>query len=540
MVVRFGYRAVMTGGLVIVALSLFGLTRLQLETSGWAMIVAFFLFGFGMGNVIAPASTVMQNVLPLPRVGAGSAVQNTVRQVFGAFGVAVIGTVLATRYATAAADALAPLPAQARGTAATSVQLTQLVLHEGGGGRCTGVGHRPHPGGGVRRVPVRVALHLLDLDHRHHHRRAGGVLRAAPHRAAVVARRAAGTHRDAQGRGPAGGRGGRRGVGRSAHGRGGAPGRCRGTARRRRAGDVMTQAALTDGLGADGVVRRGRPRSIEADAAILDATLELIDETGLTGLSVESVAARAGVGKATIYRRWPSKEALVASALGRCAEEMPVVEPIGSLRDKLVAFVEQIRCKTPETHSGRIMPRMLSHASRSPELFRIYFDQVISPRRARVRQILRGRHAARRAARRHRPGPGRHDGQRADALPEPGAVRERCTRAGEHGGARRRGAQRPSPADSRQRFVIGSRRSRPNALQRDLRAGRVLAALELRGVDQPQHPLHERRVEPVGDQRGGALVALDVVVEHVVEQLRSRAASRCRAGPGAARRSAAW
>ena len=128
MVVRFGYRAVMTGGLVIVALSLFGLTRLQLETSGWAMIVAFFLFGFGMGNVIAPASTVMQNVLPLPRVGAGSAVQNTVRQVFGAFGVAVIGTVLATRYATAAADALAPLPAQARGTAATSVQLTQLVL----------------------------------------------------------------------------------------------------------------------------------------------------------------------------------------------------------------------------------------------------------------------------------------------------------------------------------------------------------------------------------------------------------------------------
>ena len=74
----------------------------------------------------------------------------------------------------------------------------------------------------------------------------------------------------------------------------------------------MTQAALTDGLGADGVVRRGRPRSVEADAAILDATLELIDETGLTGLSVESVAARAGVGKATIYRRWPSKEALVA------------------------------------------------------------------------------------------------------------------------------------------------------------------------------------------------------------------------------------
>jgi AcrR family transcriptional regulator len=153
----------------------------------------------------------------------------------------------------------------------------------------------------------------------------------------------------------------------------------------------MTDAVLNEdlaGIGADGVVRRGRPRSIEADAAILDATLELIDETGLTGLSVESVAARAGVGKATIYRRWPSKEALVASALARCSEENPVVETSGSLRDQLVAFVEQIRCKSPETHSGRIMPRMLSHASRSPELFRIYFDQVIRPRRARVRGVL--------------------------------------------------------------------------------------------------------------------------------------------------------
>ena len=57
----------------------------------WFVLVIFFVFGFGMGNVIAPASTVMQNALPLARAGAGSAVQNTVRQVFGALGVAVIG-----------------------------------------------------------------------------------------------------------------------------------------------------------------------------------------------------------------------------------------------------------------------------------------------------------------------------------------------------------------------------------------------------------------------------------------------------------------
>jgi EmrB/QacA subfamily drug resistance transporter len=128
MVARFGYRLVMTTGLVLVGIALFALTKLEMGTSPWAIVAIFFLFGYGMGNVIAPASTVMQNVLPLARVGAGSAVQNTVRQVFGAFGVAVIGTILATRYASAASAALAPLPAGPRATAATSVQLTQLVL----------------------------------------------------------------------------------------------------------------------------------------------------------------------------------------------------------------------------------------------------------------------------------------------------------------------------------------------------------------------------------------------------------------------------
>jgi hypothetical protein len=63
-----------------------------------------------MGNVIAPASTVMQNALPMGRAGSGSAVQNTVRQVFGALGVATLGTILATTYASNLAPTLAKLP----------------------------------------------------------------------------------------------------------------------------------------------------------------------------------------------------------------------------------------------------------------------------------------------------------------------------------------------------------------------------------------------------------------------------------------------
>jgi DHA2 family integral membrane protein (MFS transporter) len=129
-VARFGYRLVMTGGLVIVAVALFSLARIDLTTPVWAVLVAFFAFGFGMGNVIAPASTVMQNALPLARAGAGSAVQNTVRQVFGALGVAVIGTMLATTYAHQVEPALTNLPPEAANAASESVIAAEGVLNQ--------------------------------------------------------------------------------------------------------------------------------------------------------------------------------------------------------------------------------------------------------------------------------------------------------------------------------------------------------------------------------------------------------------------------
>lgn len=136
MVLKFGYRAVMTTGLVLVAVALAGLFALQMATPLWVLIAIFFVFGFGMGNVIAPGSTVMQNVLPLTRAGAGSAVQNTVRQVAGALGVAIIGTVLATRYAANLAPVLDRLPAQfpdsAKAAASDSIIATNAVLGEAG------------------------------------------------------------------------------------------------------------------------------------------------------------------------------------------------------------------------------------------------------------------------------------------------------------------------------------------------------------------------------------------------------------------------
>jgi EmrB/QacA subfamily drug resistance transporter len=134
MVKRFGYKVVMTTGLVMVGVALIALARLELDTPLWLILVVFFIFGFGMGNVIAPGSTVMQNVLPLARAGAGSAVQNTVRQVAGALGVAVIGTVLATQYAanltTALASSPVPFEPEAVEKASESVVAASVILDQ--------------------------------------------------------------------------------------------------------------------------------------------------------------------------------------------------------------------------------------------------------------------------------------------------------------------------------------------------------------------------------------------------------------------------
>jgi EmrB/QacA subfamily drug resistance transporter len=122
MVKRFGYRAVMTTGLVMVVVAMFLMARFEIESSMWFVLGAFFLFGFGMGNVMAPGSTVLQNVLPLARAGAGSAVQNTVRQVAGALGIAVIGTILTNQYAANVLTAINASPVPISDTASTAAQ----------------------------------------------------------------------------------------------------------------------------------------------------------------------------------------------------------------------------------------------------------------------------------------------------------------------------------------------------------------------------------------------------------------------------------
>ncbi|SCG64658.1 TetR/AcrR family transcriptional regulator [Micromonospora halophytica] len=131
----------------------------------------------------------------------------------------------------------------------------------------------------------------------------------------------------------------------------------------------------------------GRPRSIRADEAIVEATLDLLAEgSTIEALSIEAIAARAGVGKATIYRRWPGKDALLLDALRRLKGIVP--QPAGhSVRDDLVLLVGAVGHHI-DPRARKIMPCLVPEVNRSPDHFQLY-QNIIEPRRQLMREVLR-------------------------------------------------------------------------------------------------------------------------------------------------------
>ncbi|WP_431919734.1 MFS transporter [Micromonospora wenchangensis] len=121
MVRRYGGRAVATVGLVLTAVALAAFAFIDATTPIWVVLVAFFLQGVGMANIMPPATESIMSALPREKAGVGSAVSNTVRQVAGALGVAVLGSVLSAVYRQDIATTVDALPAPAREAATESV-----------------------------------------------------------------------------------------------------------------------------------------------------------------------------------------------------------------------------------------------------------------------------------------------------------------------------------------------------------------------------------------------------------------------------------
>ncbi|GIH94536.1 TetR/AcrR family transcriptional regulator [Planobispora siamensis] len=133
----------------------------------------------------------------------------------------------------------------------------------------------------------------------------------------------------------------------------------------------------------------GRPRSAKAEKAIIEATLDLIGEsTSLAELSIEAIAARAGVGKTTIYRRWSSKEDLVVDALAVLKSPLPPLED-GPFRDRLVTYLEIMRREASDVRSRCVMNIAMSGYDRDPHLVERIREVTIRPRQEALAALLR-------------------------------------------------------------------------------------------------------------------------------------------------------
>lgn len=132
--------------------------------------------------------------------------------------------------------------------------------------------------------------------------------------------------------------------------------------------------------------RLGRPRSAGVDEALLDATLQLAGEVGINGMSMDDLAQRAGVSKATIYRRWPSKEALVLDAFASAIRPFDLVDT-GSARGDLAVYLGELGRRMQTGRSSDVLPDLISASARDPAL-RESLDEWVRHRRQPLTVIL--------------------------------------------------------------------------------------------------------------------------------------------------------
>jgi AcrR family transcriptional regulator len=135
--------------------------------------------------------------------------------------------------------------------------------------------------------------------------------------------------------------------------------------------------------------RRGRPRSEKAQRATLTAAAELVLEQGLGAVSMDAVAARAKVSKATIYRWWPNKETLAMDALYHEWDGIPAAGDSGSLRTDLLSLLHPWARLASQRPYGRVIAALLTEAQTSPGFADQYRVRFVEPRREQARAIFR-------------------------------------------------------------------------------------------------------------------------------------------------------
>ena len=129
---------------------------------------------------------------------------------------------------------------------------------------------------------------------------------------------------------------------------------------------------------------RGRPRAADRTPAILSAVIELVDEDGYDRLRIQDVADRAGVGLATIYRRWPTKQDLVVEALRAKVVDLP---DTGDVRADLLTIFT-LMAKAFEGSGAQLVPGCLAVARDEPEILQALRDNALCGVRDHLRMLI--------------------------------------------------------------------------------------------------------------------------------------------------------
>lgn len=135
-----------------------------------------------------------------------------------------------------------------------------------------------------------------------------------------------------------------------------------------------------------GVTRRGRPRNQACTGEIMEATLRLVADVGIAGLTMDAVARDAGVGKATIYRRWASKEALLLDAWMSCVRKSEAPDT-GTFRGDLEVVLGGFEHPLTDQELQRVFPQMIAAAKVNPEVADAY-REFIAQRREPLQVVL--------------------------------------------------------------------------------------------------------------------------------------------------------
>lgn len=134
--------------------------------------------------------------------------------------------------------------------------------------------------------------------------------------------------------------------------------------------------------------RPGRPRDETIDAKIVDALFELVEEQGLAAVTVDAIADRTGVSKATIYRRWASKEELLTDSVARL-EDAVVFPDSGDIREDLLTGLSRVRLSMTKSTAGAVFPWLVGEVAKGSEIGRRFAEAVIIPGRRKMAERIR-------------------------------------------------------------------------------------------------------------------------------------------------------